>query len=368
MNSSRDMLNLAVGPVMMDEEILAISAQQIPYFRTVEFSACMLENEALLKELAGASKSSRTVFLTGSGTAAMEAAVSGLLDKHDKILLVNAGSFGQRFADICSFYKLKVDELKLEPGQALTKEHLRDYNPYNYSAFLINMGETSTGVLHDMQAVSDFCKEASIFLIVDAISSFLADELNMQELGIDALIIGAQKALALAPGLSALVLSEIALERVRDIEPCSYYLNLREALANGQRGQTPFTPAVSTLLQLHARLKQLIDLGGAQAEHMRIKALAQDFRDKLKAEKLPFKLFAANPSSAVTSLEVDPLINAYAIFEELKERFNIWLCPNGGELSSKVIRVGHIGALTTMDNDRVIEALCCLRDEGKLGA
>ena len=95
------MINFAVGPVQMDEEIRALGAEEVPYFRTPEFSAIMKENERLMKQFTGAPEDARAVFLTGSGTAAMEAAVMNLFTECDRVLVVNGGSFGARFAKIC---------------------------------------------------------------------------------------------------------------------------------------------------------------------------------------------------------------------------------------------------------------------------
>ena len=113
------MINFAVGPVQMDEEIRAIGAKEVPYFRTPEFSAIMKENERLMKQFTGAPEDARAVFLTGSGTAAMEAAVMNLFTERDRVLVVNGGSFGARFAKICEIHEVPHEEIQLESGRAL---------------------------------------------------------------------------------------------------------------------------------------------------------------------------------------------------------------------------------------------------------
>lgn len=113
------MINFAVGPVQMDEEIRAIGAEEVPYFRTPEFSAIMKENERLMKQFTGAPEDARAVFLTGSGTAAMEAAVMNLFTERDRVLVVNGGSFGARFAKICEIHEVPHEEIQLESGRAL---------------------------------------------------------------------------------------------------------------------------------------------------------------------------------------------------------------------------------------------------------
>ena len=347
------MINFTVGPVQSSEEILEIGKQQIPYFRTPEFSNVMLENERLIKKFAKATEDSRAIFITGSGTASMETAIANLLAENDKVLVVNGGSFGHRFVELLELYEIPFDEIKLEYGCSLTKEILDKYNPNDYAAFVVNVHETSTGVHYDLDLIHSFCKNNNLFLIVDAISSFLADDINMTKMGIDVVITGSQKALACPPGISLLVLSSRAVEKAYTSKTRCYYLNLKSALENMKRGQTPFTPAVGILRQINERLKEIDNHGGVEEEIKKIKNLADYFRNKIK--DLPFEMVTDSPSNAVTSLH-PTTANAYDIFLELKNNYNIWICPNGGELKDKIFRVGHIGFLTNSDYDRLISA------------
>lgn len=352
------MLNFTVGPVQSNEVVCSIGAEQVPYFRTPEFSNVMFENENLMKKFAKAKESSRVVFLTGSGTASMEAAVINTLSENDKALVINGGSFGQRFADLCKIHGIPFDEIKLEPGEALSREMLHGYNGSEYTALLVNAHETSTGVLYDLPMISEYCKTNDLFFIVDAISAFLADPINMSDLGIDILITGSQKALACPPGVSVMVLSERALKRVETFDSGCMYLNLKSALLDMQRGQTPFTPAVGILLQINARLKQIESDGGVEKETEKIHTIATDFRNKISG--LPFEIVSDSLSNAVTPLH--PLTaSAYRIFEILKDEYGIWVCPNGGALKDSIFRVGHIGALTVEDNDTLVDALKSLQ-------
>ena len=355
------MLNFTVGPVQSCLEVRKIGAEQVPYFRTPEFSEVMFENERLMKQFANTGEEARVVFITGSGTASMEAVVMNTLTVQDKALVVNGGSFGQRFVDLCRVYDVPCDEIKLEAGKALTSEMLAPYENKGYTAFLVNVHETSTGVRYDMALISAFCQRNGLFLIADAISAFLADPLNMAEMYIDVMITGSQKALACPPGISIIVLSERARERVERNNPKCMYFNLKDALKNGARGQTPFTPAVGTLLQIHARLKQIEQAGGVEHEMRAIASIAQDFREKIKA--LPYEIVSESLSNAVTPLH--PIRgSAYRLFEVLKDEYGIWVCPNGGALKDSVFRVGHIGSLTTADNDTLIAALIEIEERG----
>ncbi len=357
------MLNFTVGPVMSSEAICAIGAEQVPYFRTAEFSATMKENEALMTQFTKAPEGSRVVFITGSGTASMEATVMNVFTPADKVLVVNGGSFGHRFVQLCEIHDIPHTEIALEMGHKLTAEHLAPYEGQGYTGFLVNLDETSTGVLYDIHLISQFCHRNNIFLVVDSISSFLADPFNMQALGVDVMITGSQKALACPPGISIIVLAPQAVERVCSREVKSMYFNLKDALKNGERGQTPFTPAVGILRQINARLKEIEAAGGVESENQRMAALAADFREKIKA--LPLTIVSQSLSNAVTPLHPQH-VSAYDIFLKLKDEYNIWVCPNGGDMADKVFRVGHLGALTPADNTTLVAALTDLHKKGFL--
>ncbi len=347
------MLNFTVGPVQESEEVLEIGAGQTPYFRNASFSKIMKENEQMIKELAHAPREARAVFLTASGTGAMEAAVMNSFSDKDKVLVINGGGFGQRFVEICNIHGVPYVEVEVGFDELLTEEMLKPYENQGFTGFLINMHETSIGKLYDMKLVADFCKRNNLYLLVDAISSFLADPLDMEKWEIDVLIASSQKALAVPPGISVLILSEKAVQRVNQNRVRSMYFNLADALKNAERGQTPFTPAVSILLQLHARLESLVQRG-VEAENQRTAELAADFRYKIK--DLPFKIASPSLSNAVTPLMTEG-ISAHQLFEVLESEYGIWVCPNGGELRDTLFRVGHIGNLTINDNEKLVKAL-----------
>lgn len=348
------MLNFTVGPVQESEEVLAIGRQQTPYFRNQSFSKIMLENEAMMKRLTYADDDARVVFLTASGTGAMEATVMNCFSKEDKVLVVEGGSFGHRFVQICEIHEVPHTVVKVPFDEVLTEEMLAQYDNQGYTGFLINMHETSIGKLYDMKIVSEFCKKNDLFLVVDAISAFLADPFNMSELGVDVMLTGSQKALAVPPGISIIVMSSKAVDRVNNSKVKSMYFNLADALKNGERGQTPFTPAVSILLQIHARLEKLCEKG-VEAENERIAELASYFRERIK--DMPFKIASSAMSNAVTPLMPTDGRSAYELFEILERDYGIWICPSGGELKDRLFRVGHIGALEKEDYDRLIETL-----------
>ena len=357
------MINFTVGPVQSSEAVRAIGAEQVPYFRTAEFSATMLENESLIKKFAKASDDSKVVFMTCSGSGGMETAIMNCLSKNDKALVINGGSFGERFVELLTLHGIPFTEIKIEHGKALTAEHLKPFEGQGYTTFLMQKHETSTGVHYDIKLVSDFCKRNNLFLIVDTISSFLCDPFNMEELKADIMITGSQKALACPPGIAIIILAPDALKRVEENKCCCQYLDLKLALKNQERGQTPWTPAVGVLLQINARLKEIEANGGENAEIERCASLANYFRNKLTEHNLPFEIVSESLSNAVTPLH-PTTASAFDIFLKIKDEYGMWICPNGGSMKDTVFRVGHIGCLTTKDYDKLIDAFIDLRKKG----
>lgn len=356
------MLNFTVGPVQSNEATRRIGGEQLPYFRTSEFSEVMLENEELVLSLLNAPAEARAVFLTGSGTASMEASILNVLTSSDRALIVEAGDFGRRFCEICSIHKIPHETLQLSFGKRLTAADLAPFEGRSdLTSFVVNIHETSTGVHFDTDLIADFCKRNNLLLIIDAISSFLADPLDMRACGADVVISGSQKALACPPGISLIALSPRALRRVWANETKCFYLDLKSALKNAERGQTPFTPAVGVLLQINERLHQICSGGGLEAELQRTEALAVDFRNKIA--HLPFTITSEALSNAVTPIR--PLTAmATTIFEILKSEYGIWICPSSGDLKETLLRVGHIGDLTFEDNDALIAALEDMQSRG----
>lgn len=346
---------------MSDEEVLAIGGEQVPYFRTQEFSDIMLENEALMKEFVNAPEGAKAVFITGSGTASMEAVVMNVFTSADKLLVIDGGSFGHRFVQLCELHKIPYTAIKPERGHVVTAGMLEKYRGKGYTGLLVNIHETSTGVHYDPELLGNFCKEEGLLFVIDAISSFLADKVDMQAYNADVVITGSQKVLACAPGISIIILDGEAMERVWANATKVMYLDLKDALKNAERGQTPFTPAVGILRQIHARLTRIKENGGADSEIAKIKAQAEDFRTKIKG--LPFEIYSESMSNAMTPLH--PITaSAYDIFLRLKDEYGIWVCPNGGELKDTLFRVGHFGAQTPQDNDTLLSAFKDLRNRG----
>lgn len=340
-----------VGPVEMYPETLKLASEQLPYFRTPEFSEVLFDNDRLLKQSVGANQTDKTIFLTASGTGAMEATVMNCFSSQDRLLIINGGSFGERFSEISRIHNISYDEIKLEFGETLTQEKMETYSECRYAGLLVNLHETSTGQLYDIQMMSDYCKEHQIFLVVDAISACFADAVDFEKYGIDALILSSQKALALSPGISMVVISErMYKERVSRISSGSLYFDFKRYIVNLERGQTPYTPAVGILLELQERLHAMQELGIERARES-IKTLAERFREE--AVERGFSIPDYPLSNALTPVILTPY--AEIIYERLKEEYGLVVTPSGGVLKDTLVRVGHLGNLEWSDYEELLE-------------
>jgi aspartate aminotransferase-like enzyme len=211
------------GPVKMSSAILKIGAHQPQYFRNQSFSELFLDCEAKLLALVNAPPDSRVIFLTASGTAAMEAVVTNILDPAKAVAVVNGGSFGQRFVDICNVHGIPIKELIVDRDSLSDCRILQQALPTD--ALLINGHETSIGHLYDLNCVGCFCKKNNVLHIVDAISMFVTDPLDMQAQNIDVLILSSQKGLALPPGMAFVILTPKSLSRLQPSK--SFYFDFQ---------------------------------------------------------------------------------------------------------------------------------------------
>lgn len=350
-----------VGPVQMSSDILEVGGHQLPYFRTAEFSEINYQICGSLKRLVHTDDLSEVVLLTASGTGAMEAAVTNVFSDNDKVLIVVGGAFGRRFEQICGIHNIPYTAINLAYGETIRKSVLDGYRSAGYTGMLINVHETSTGVYHDMRLVGDFCRQEGLVLVVDAISSFLADPYYMDDWNIDVSIISSQKALAVPPGISMLIINRGTVDRILQNNVQSLYFDLKEYLKDIKRGQTPYTPAVGILLQI-AQALSIIELEGVDTIIADTKKLALYFRDSIA--DLPFTIPSERLSNALTPLRPRDGINAYSVFLHLKDKYNIFVTPNGGDLKETLFRVGHIGNLSLDDVKGLIDALHDMNREG----
>lgn len=343
-----------VGPTQMRKEIMEVGGQLVPYFRTPEFSEIMLDSDRLLKKFMNAGRDAQSIYLTCSGTGAMEATIMNCFTKNDKVLIVDGGTFGHRFVDLCKVHGIPHDSICIRFDEILTEKHLKKYDNKGYTAVFVNIDETSTGQLYDIKIISDYCKRNDTYLVVDAISSFLIDHYDMDTYDVDATIISSQKGMCIAPGLSVVVLSDrIVRERVKKIDIKNLYFNFNKYMKDFERGQTPFTPCVGICMEMNRALN-LIEEMGLENLLMSIDKVAKDFRKRVK--ELPVTIPAFPLSSAITPIIFKDKI-AKKVFNILKDKYDVYVNPTGGDREEYVLRVAHIGDTTIEDNKMLIDLL-----------
>lgn len=342
-----------IGPTQMYQSTLEVRAKIIPYFRTPEFSEIMLENEQLIKKLQFADQDSKVVFLAASGSGAMEATVINCFDATDKLLVISGGTFGERFEQICRIHHIPYEPLKLAEDEELQAFHFEPFEKQGFTGLLVNIDETYTGQLYDIKIIKQFCNRNNLFLVVDAISSFLADPYYMKKNNIDATIVSSQKGLCLAPGLSIITISPRMAERVAKNTVESLYFDFKDYFLNMERGQTPFTPAVGICFELNDML-HIIDNQGVENRVKEVADRCDYFRNSIKG--LPLHLPPYPLSNAITPVRFEKDI-AMEFFTYLKNERHIMVNPVGGKLGSKSIRVAHVGDLGFSDYDNLIKEI-----------
>lgn len=346
------MKHFIVGPVELFDSTKTVLKDGYKYFRTDEFGSMAKDCLNRVSNLLGNSTPNSLIYLAASGTGAMEAVIDNCLKKEDKALVVNGGSFGKRFCELLKWHNFNYDEIKLNWNEVLKASDLKPYENKGYTIFFVNHDETSSGKLYDMQLISDFCKRNNMLLVVDAISSFLSDEYNMEKYGIDATIISSQKGLCLSPGMSLISFSQ----RIKNIvlanqNSSSYYFNLKEYFTNIERGQTPFTPTVFIMYELKDMLDKIDSIGGKEEWIKNIKNKALYFREK--TTELGFNIPKYPLSNTLTPIIFED-VKASEIVKELRDKFEICVNPCGGNLADKMLRVAHIGNTTKEDIDDLL--------------
>lgn len=329
-------------PGIIEEEILQIAAHQIPYMRTDWFSGIMKENESMLLEAIGC-HDGRVMFLTSSGTGAMEAIVQNYVTAKGPAFIIDGGTFGHRWVSLCEYHGIEHDSLIVPFAQDvdydLLENRMKQYRP---AVLLCQHHETSSGQLFDLKRISTICRKTSTSLVVDVISSFLAQELNMDELGIDVAVTSSQKGLNLPPGAAMVFLSAKALET--EFLHNNYYLDFQDNLKNLERGQTPFSPATVIFMQIHERMRRNMQVGiDRLVANTRDKALY--FRSLCKENE--WDIPAQNPANAVTGFFLHR--NGAKLFTELQKE-GIFIMPSG---KPDFFRVSHMGCDTKQDLDEL---------------
>ena len=334
-----------VFPGNIDESIMAIGAQPFMYMRTSAFSEINKESERILLDLIHCS-GGRTIIYTGSGTGAMSAVVENYCTTKRKALVIDGGSFGHRWFQLCEYYGVPVVDYIVPFAKDIDYTDLEKRVAVEQpDVFLCQHHETSTGQLFNLKEISRICHKYNVSLVVDVISTFLAEELSMDELDIDICITSTQKGLNIPPGLSVLFFSR-NLDGYK-FNHRGYYWDFDDNFSNLKRGQTPFSPATILFLQLHARLKQLQAEGGEWKNIREVKHRALFFRELCK--KYGWAVPAENPSMAVTGFQTKDTVDR-RVFNGLIEKYDTYIMP--GSVPG-FYRVSHMGLQT----DKELEQL-----------
>ena len=344
-----------IGPVELYPSTKEVRKNGFVHFRTKEFGEIVKKSLSRLSKLLGNNEPNSLIYFAASGTAMMEATVENCVSDKDKCLVICGGSFGKRFGELLDYHHKNYDLVKLKWDEGLTAEHLKPYENKDYTMLFVNYHETSTGELYDINLLSDFCKRNNMMLVVDAISAFLADEYDMEKFGIDLTIISSQKGLCLSPGMSFVSFSKRMLEKIEKMPlPPTKYFDFKDYLRNIPRGQTPYTPPVLVMYELQDMLNVIDQEGGLNSRLAFVKEKAEYFRKKVRELGLTIPNYPL--SYALTPLYFED-VDAYEVIQVLKDKFQIFVNPCGGDLASHLLRVSHIGNTTIEDIDDLLEKL-----------
>ena len=346
---------MAPGPTPVPNQVLLAMARPIIHHRTPEYEALFAEVREGLKWLVQTTQ--ETIILAASGTGAMEAAVTNTLSPGDKALVVRAGKFGERWAEICAAYGVEVVALDAPFGHTVPPDRVADAlrKTPGIRAVFCQHSETSTGVLHDVRGYAEATRKSDAILVADTVSSLGVADLPMDAWGVDVVVAGSQKGLMLPPGLALCTLSDRAWDRVKQAKLPRYYFDLLEEKKLVVENQPHFTPAVSIVIGLREVLAMLKAEGLANI-FRRHDRLARATRAGVEA--LGLELFAkATPSPAITSVVSPKGIDSEKVLAVYAKSHNITIAGGQGEMKGKVFRLGHMGYVGDFD---VVVALAAL--------
>jgi aspartate aminotransferase-like enzyme len=351
------MENLRIpGPTPCPDEVLQAMTKQMINHRGPEFRDILNRVTENLKVFF---QTKNDLFLlTGSGTGGMEAAVVNTLSPGDSVLSVSIGVFGDRFAAIAEQYGASVTRLKFEWGKAADPDEVGralQADP-KIKAVLVTHNETSTGVTNDLEALGRVIKGAGKLLLVDAISSLGSLNLPVDDWGCDVTVSGSQKGWMVPPGLAMVSVSQEAWQAHASARMPRFYWDFTRAKSYLERGQTPWTPAVSTVYAMDRALQVLMKEGMANifARHARLGDLTRK-----GVKSLGLSLFADEKyaSNTVTAVNAPNGKNANDLRKILLSEHEIVLGGGQQTLDGKIFRIGHLGLVSEGDIEAVLSAL-----------
>jgi len=350
------------GPTMLPPEVVLKMAEPIMHHREPEFEKIFGEIREGLKYLF--QTKNEVLIFTSSGTGAMEGAVSNILSKGDKALVIRGGKFGERWGEICKAYGIEFVPIDVEWGKAVDPMKVQKILESDRSirAVYTQASETSTGVRHPVKEIAEVVKKyENTVIVVDAITGIGVFSLPMDEWGLDVVVSGSQKALMLPPGLAFAALSDKAWKFVERSDLPKYYFDFRKELKSAQKNQNSYTPAISLFVGLRESL-QMIQKEGLESVFRRHEKLATATRAAVKA--LGLELYAPDsPSNALTAVKVPEGIQGGKLKNLFFEKFGITVAGGQDQAKGKIIRIAHLGYYERLDMVMVISALEMLLKE-----
>lgn len=351
------------GPTPCPPETLDEMSKQMINHRGPEFAEMQKRIMARLKTFF---RTENEVYvLTTSGTGAMETAVVNVLSPGDHVLVVSIGEFGERFADICDAYGVKYTKLGFEPGTAAEPAAVAEALAKDPSlvAVLVTHNETSTGVTNDIAAIARAIRavKPEILLVVDGISSLGCVPFATDAWTVDVAVTASQKGFMIPPGLAFATMSERAWAAYKRSTMPKYYFDIGKAQSFAERGQTPWTPAVSLYFALDLAL-EMMTKEGVESITSRHAEIGEYTRTKVRALGLGLLAQGKTASNTVTSVLVPEGVNAGELLALLNKEYATVLAGGQGKLAGKIVRIGHMGYTEKSHIDDAVSALAAALD------
>jgi aspartate aminotransferase-like enzyme len=360
---NRPEIILAPGPTPIPPEVSLAQGSPLVYHRGPGFGNILRDVTEWLQELYRTSND--VVVLTSSGTGGLESAIQNCFSPGDEVVVPIAGYFAQRFASIATAYGCTVRPIEYEWGQEVVADDVaRALAEHPAKAVLLTQSETSTGVVHDVEAIAGAAKQAGALVVVDAVSSLGAVPFDADGWGIDVAVSGSQKALSASPGLAFVAISAAAWEATREATNPRFYFDWAtyKRYYELPDPESPWTPAISVLQGLHAAL-DLYYQDGVDAALARHQLLARAVKEGIRA--IGLDLFGAAPERAwtVTAIRSPEGIDADTVCAAVRAEHGVILAPGQGPLKGKVFRIGHLGYYDRLDMIRGLAAIEMTLDE-----
>ncbi len=337
------------GPTPLQPRVQEALSREIVHHRTDEFRATFRECTAGLKSFLKTQDD--VLLLSASGSGAMEAALVNVLSPGDAMLALVAGSFGQRWAEIGKAHGMDVRMLEAKWGEAVEPSAVAEAlaREPKLRAVFVQLNESSTGAAHDVQELARVCREQpDVLLVVDAISGAGAIALETAAWGVDVVVVGSQKALALPPGLAFVSLSARAVQRMEAAATPRFYFDLRRERKAQAGGESAFTPPIALIVACKAALDFVASLGGVDGLVRNAGTLAAMTRHATAALGLPL-VAPRHHGDALTALYPPSGIDSGAIVKGLKSEFASTVAGGQGQLKGKIFRVAHLGFYDATD-------------------